>query len=434
MIKAPLSQLESFRKIFKSIHLHVEHMPRSLNIESLSYTPTALLRRAAEKLQIVELERRLRHRLETEKTKSSDINTLVSSVPLNDVSVQLLISNLGRLYVHHRRLYEQYDDPHDVYLTADIDCSVMMQENPGLSAMYRKEITRRKRLRCECRHNYCCGRQDCCIHMYSSGLHLDHYDRDPAYGADNPTEEKIGRGSFEKERPRQRQRRQDGVFFLEKVPDEQDYYGESDDEGNKHLHHGRNRPIPLDLNSYAQREQYHSPPPSPGTPYFPTSYRDTTSTRRSSQRESYSSGSSTYINISTDQGSRQRQRQSRTSTTTTTTSSASSSTSSSESSLDSRKHHVRRDNQGGVHLVCKQEPEWKARVQSWSDRKERERKREEGGTWNWCSGRCRTRKDDEEQRRDRGGRGGNNGERKRRGKTTSVDLDDIGGGLCCIFW
>ncbi len=399
-------------------------MPRGLDLDGLKYTEIALLHQAASFLQISGLEQRLRHHLETVSPGSTDIRTLLASLPVDDVAVKTLINNLARLYDHHHR----HEDMEGMDVVVEL---VKRQRNIKFQVMFAETIKRRRTGDCVCRKEWCCGRDGCCVHAQSSDLNVAEKPDDK--NNEYVTAPEHRSRSFERRRPV----RGYNCSYGGERPERKAGLGFSP-------HHHRHAvdfefpsrsPSPLKTaTSTHDRYSSHTTTMTTATATSTNSSGATKTHRRCRRRRSSvpSSQASTFVPSRPSSGIHHGDNvhdshsDARTSTSTFTSSASSSSTSLLSSPIKTR-YESEEDSQGYMRL-WKEDPDLSPTPREGRREQERGRSkkgRNSGWRWGWSSGWCR------DAERERGGRRDREGKiRKCRGK--SIDIDDMGGGLCCI--
>ena len=186
-IKAQLSLYESLRIIFKAIHTHGTSMPSSFDLSRFTFTEFALLLSAATMLQIPVLQDRILQRLENMKIQDTEITTLLASVPLRDPAVRILINNITRVYLTALRRGESQ-------VMRGID-EMMTRHDRRLQQWFKDQLRNRSARYCECEEYYCCGWDDCCVHVSTTRVVEERYLRE-AY---HSPERSPGRGAHVEE-------------------------------------------------------------------------------------------------------------------------------------------------------------------------------------------------------------------------------------------
>jgi hypothetical protein len=167
IITQPISELSAFRDILDHVlgrHSAISNNSEEVDLSSRSYTEVAFLYKVARFLQIPHLERLFKNHLENTCVTTDEFVFLLSSLPVDDKAVKIIITRLANLYLSLKSV-------HATTLFCALYSWVDGLRNNYLKAAFQNQVRQQFGIQPERRTLPACARGGCCIHQWSSHLH-----------------------------------------------------------------------------------------------------------------------------------------------------------------------------------------------------------------------------------------------------------------------
>ncbi len=183
IISRPRFELSAFRDIIDYVlgrHSAIANNSDKVDLSGRSYTEVALLYKVARFLEIPQLETLFQHHLKNTCATTDEIQFLLSSFPVEDPSVRIIINRLAKYFLSFELVI-------DTRLCYAMYFWIDKLRNRNFRAAFDNEVRKQREQQREPRKPPPCVRGGCCIHRWSGGSHDDL--------------DLLNQGEFERERP-----------------------------------------------------------------------------------------------------------------------------------------------------------------------------------------------------------------------------------------